>query len=144
MVYCCVGGCSNLHGRKDQKSKVRHFLRFYTIPKDLPLRKKWEARLNRRKTDITASIFVCSDHFHDSDFEPSPLLKSRINFTPKMQIPLKKGSVPNTDPETGCLSIPGVNNAEKARQRAYRFDEDHLSGRILNHRPPWISVITLA
>ena len=142
MVYCCVGGCSNLHGRKDQKSKVRHFLRFYTIPKDLPLRKKWEARLNRRKTDITASMFVCSDHFHDSDFEPSPLLKSRINFTPKMQIPLKKGSVPNTDPETGCLSIPG--STMRRKRRAYRFDEDHLSGRILNHRPPWISVITLA
>ena len=58
MVYCCVGGCSNLHGRKDQKSKVRHFLRFYTIPKDLPLRNKWEARLYRRK-NIYHRIYVC-------------------------------------------------------------------------------------
>ena len=58
MVYCCVGGCSNLHGRKDQKSKVRHFLRFYTIPKDLPLRKKWEARLNRRKNRYQR-IYFC-------------------------------------------------------------------------------------
>ena len=128
MVFCCVGNCSKKSG-KGQQSDVRHFLRFYPIPKDQVLRKKWEMRVNRRKEDITDTMFVCSDHFHDSDFESSSFIKSRISYCPKMHIPLKKDSIPNNDRCSGLMLIPKNQNVSTnpVRRRAYRFNDNKLT-----------------
>lgn len=101
-TYCCVGGCKNLSGRNN--SSFRHFLRFYNFPKDPSLACLWSTRVFRDPSLLsTKSTYVCSDHFCKQDFQLSSYIRSKLMYTPAMQIMLKPDSVPNTNRATGKI-----------------------------------------
>jgi len=99
-MSCCVLNCAKKHG---DESDVRHFLRFNCVPNPKTNKKLcdlWAVKINRRNKDLTHMMKVCSDHFFDENFDPSDLCQARLLYRPRMPIRLRKGAVPNTDPES--------------------------------------------
>ena len=66
-VNCEASGCTKREG--GDKSIVRHWIRFYRLPKDQILRSLWLDRLDREEKDVKDTALVCSDHFHDTCFD---------------------------------------------------------------------------
>ena len=98
VVYCSAAGCSNANG---DTSRYRHFLRFHKVPKDVDQRNLWAERVKRRRTDFSAKMVICSDHFFDECYETSGFLKSKLMpHENRLQIPLKPDALPNTDPSS--------------------------------------------
>ena len=104
VLNCCAYGCYKKLG---DTSNVRHFLRFMRFPKDTKRQKAWIDRIKRVPHDVNPStMYVCSDHFFDSQFEQSPYLRSRYQYEGRMKIPLKSDAIPNTDPSTMNYKVP--------------------------------------
>lgn len=83
-------------------------MRFYGLPKDNNMAKKWKTRLFRNKDNAGPSIRICSDHFEDEDFQFSQLLQADIlddSALFRHRLPLKKDAIPNTDRSTGEVRI---------------------------------------
>ena len=99
--FCATAGCANRSGR-DVSSKIegRPFLRYFLIPKDPSLRKKWVSRIGRVGFRPSNYTRICSDHFHDSDMDTTFL-----DYGGK-KVKLRADAVPNTDRSTGFKLDP--------------------------------------
>ena len=121
MANCCVGGCTKKYGSPPNgMSDFRRFIRFYRFPKEKAMQKKWIARVFRRRQDINPqSMYVCSDHFEDDDFDFHSLQKAELFSQERLKglkVLLKKDAVPNTDRSTG-IARKGRPPAKKALKR---------------------------
>ena len=99
-AFCNAWNCKKKQG---DDSDVRHFLRFHKVPdpkKNKKLFDLWVNKMGRRKCDVTAHMFVCSDHFFDENYAASDTLQSRLMYRDAMKMRLKANAVPNTDPST--------------------------------------------
>ena len=92
---CWVVGCPKKYG--DVSSiQGRKFLRFHKFPQEEGLKKRWIECMGRKHVS-PSTMRICSDHFPDKSYTLSTLLKSRMCYTPGMQIVLQEDAVPNTE-----------------------------------------------
>ena len=100
---CVVGGCAHKVGQTS-KQPGRKFLIMHKVPKDGQMRQKWDMRVNRQSDHVCENkmktYYVCSDHFHDSDYETNDLTVMKLlGYEKRMRMRLKPNAVPNTHPE---------------------------------------------
>ena len=134
--FCAMGGCSN-RGSRDKVSlhEGRGFLRYYRLPTDKTHRRAWMSGMNRASGGLwKPSVFtrVCSDHFHDVDFNVRDVARYRALEDPlkRVVIRLKPGTVPNTDRGTGSRWDPFARGRpnRRAEWRERTGEEEELPG----------------
>ena len=105
-AFCSAPTCSNRSGRNDlSKVPGRNFVRYFLFPKDPELSKQWLLRLKRDKWTPSPWSRICSDHFFSSDFTECSLNRI-LSSNKRVHLYLKKGAVPNSDPQTGSFRDP--------------------------------------
>ena len=95
--------------------------------KDLFL--KWMLRIRREPEDVNKNTRVCSEHFADDDFEPNDIFNSRRMEAPKrVWIRLKKDAIPNTDRETGEMTVywPGKGSVPRPGRKRVRYMDGYI------------------
>ena len=119
--HCAVGGCNN-RAKRDTSSR-RNFLLFHIVPKDLLRRAAWDKRINRADEDLKRlqTYRVCSDHFNDSDYQPYDW-QHYVRTGEAKRMKLNSTCVPNTDPESGAISLylPGQPSVKRPRRTVTR------------------------
>lgn len=106
---CVVGGCRHRVGNPSKIPK-RPFLILHGAPTDKARRRKWDTRINRELGRVCSSVmekyYVCSDHFHDTDYELSDMTRIQLmGYKGRMKLRLKAGAVPNTHPKWDELQL---------------------------------------
>lgn len=129
--FCAEATCSN-NSQRQKTSNIpgRGFLRFYKLPKNEVRRIQWVSRMKRqfgwKPSNYTK---ICSDHFHDNDFEPGDLMKFRDNPNlPNLKLRLKQDAIPCTDRNTGQyidpLISPSTPKRPVPRMRNQELEQD--------------------
>ena len=108
--FCTAPACSHRAGRNDTSAVPgRQFVRYFSFPKNAELSKQWVIRLKRDQWVPSPYSRLCSDHFFDSDFTERSLNKViSATSVKRVQLLLRKGAVPNTDPQDGSFREPRV------------------------------------
>ena len=120
--FCAMSGCTNRSSRdSSSKIKERSFLRYFLIPRDVTMRKKWVARIGRDHFNPSNYTRICSDHFHDSDMDTSFLESGG------KKVKLRPGAIPNTDRSTGAKLDP-LQTQQKRRKISRTLPEQDPCG----------------
>ena len=87
---CAAGGCINKRPNKPSESLI-----LYTFPKDSRRCALWTTFVRVKRADWTPSGYsvLCSEHFRESDFDSSTLLRYQMGFLPRPK--LKDNAVPS-------------------------------------------------
>lgn len=107
---CVVGGCT-LRAGQTSKRPGRQFLIMNKAPEDGQMRQKWDKRADRQPGHVCESKMkaysVCSDLFHDPDYERSSFSEMKIlGYDKKRDYGChQQQKVPNTDPERDELQL---------------------------------------
>ena len=90
MAWCAVVGCTNSNKKNPDKT-------FFALPKEESLKKQWVQLINR--TELPRNVFVCSDHFEESSFDPSWALQNSLFYKDRpRKRKLLPGSLPTVFP----------------------------------------------
>ncbi|XP_057314922.1 THAP domain-containing protein 10-like [Hydractinia symbiolongicarpus] len=90
MAYCSAYGCkNNIKSNKDKS--------FFLMPKNPEVSKAWIAAINRTK--LPAKVFLCSDHFEETCFDPSWKLQNELFYKDR---PCKRRLIQNSVPTICC------------------------------------------
>ena len=147
---CVVGGCTHQVGQASQRPD-RQFLIMHKAPKDKQTRQKWDVRVNRQPSHVCESkmstYYVCSDHFHDSDYDPIDFnMMKLLGYKKRMKMRLKPEAIPNTHPDKDELQLylNGQVHEGEVPSHPARSKRARLTRRVLNEMDEFSSSIDTA
>ena len=147
---CVVGGCTHKVGQASKRPD-RQFLIMHKAPRDKQIRQKWDVRVNRQPSHVCESkmttYYVCSDHFHDSDYDPSDFnVMKLLGYEKRMKMRLKPEAIPNTHPDKDELQLylNGQVHEGEVPSHPVRSKRARLTRRVLNEMDEFSSSIDTA
>lgn len=125
-VFCAAYGCSN---RRSTESKSRG-ITFHKFPRDVELRRKWEAAARTDGFVSTQFSKLCSEHFRPEDVDRTGQIvrlrdgatPSVFSFPPRPQTPV---STRNTEPSAKAEERPPVDVCLHCPDSEAQPSDDH-------------------
>ena len=99
MPHCCAWGCNN-------QSKLNKVVTYHFLPKDKHTASLWIRNINR--TTLPKDVYLCSDHFEESCFDPHHDMKQRLlpeGSQSRIKRMLKKDAVPTKFPQNPTKTV---------------------------------------
>jgi hypothetical protein len=94
-----------------------------------------------------STYYVCSDHFHDSDYDPSDFnVMKLLGYKKRMKMRLKPEAIPNTHPDKDELQLylNGQVHEGEVPSHPARIKRARLTRRVLNEMDEFSSSIDTA
>ena len=105
MAWCSAFACSHNSKRDKEKS-------LFLLPTNPTVKSAWINAINR--TELPKKVYLCSDHFEESCFDPSWKLQNELYYTNR---PTKRRLIPGSVPTIFPHKFP-VKERTASKERA--------------------------